>query len=100
MIYVDGTDPGVTQALRIVGVMSEADKGLCVPVVSIQSAQGACPDYSLLIDGDGLNITVEDGTWVLGIVAEYLELIPIVAVEAILGGQPNESSLVLKDGAD
>ena len=41
-----------------------------------------------------------DGVAVCGIIAEYPELIPVIAVQSVLGAEPHESTAVLHHTID
>jgi hypothetical protein len=77
------------------------DEGVAITVVPVETPEkGAHPEYSTAVDEKGKDMIVSKAGRNHRIVTDDREMISVVPVEAVLGREPHESLVVLRDRVD
>jgi hypothetical protein len=75
-------------------------EGLSRRIPTVQSAEGADPEIAPAVPEQRGNVIVRKRRGVEVVVLENREPVTIVAIQSILGADPEESSAILKDAVD
>jgi len=93
-ILHQGTDDIVGEAVRLIVVMEEALAGLRDRVQTVETTESSHPDRSGAILEKALDLAVAQRRRIVGLVPKDLEIVAVVAIQAILGSDPEETTTI------
>jgi hypothetical protein len=95
-ILVQGSDVVVSQALAVVRVVPVVREGIAGRVETVQPAvRGADPENAGAIFVENLHRVFAEAGRVAGVVTVVAERVAVVAVEAVIGAEPQKTVVVL-----
>ncbi len=98
-VFVNGEDTIIAQAVRVVRVMTVVRKTFRVPIKAVQppAFDSTGPDNPLVVFIHDSNGFVAQTMWIVGIVTIHLELIAVIPVQPIRGGNPDKAMAIMKE---
>ncbi len=97
-VLEDVGDQVVAEAIRAIGVMAIANEDAGARVVAVETAApGADPELALGVFKEAEDRIVAEGRRIFGVIFEYGEAVAIVAVQAVLGADPQEAAFILQE---